>query len=43
MARKMFWVKLYYLVATDPKRVGSETEFVRPKRAMGAGMLFVPT
>ena len=43
MARKMSWVKLYNLVATDPKRVGSETEFVRPKRAMGAGMLFVPT
>ena len=42
MARKMSWVKLYILVATDPKPVGTETELAKPKQAMEAGMLFVP-
>lgn len=39
----MSWAKLYILAATDPKRVGSETEFVKLNLAMGVGMLFVPT
>ena len=37
----MSWVKLYIPVATDPKRVGSETELAKPKLAMEVGMLFV--
>ena len=38
----MSLVKLYILVATNPKPVGSETELAKRNPVMGAGMLFVP-
>ena len=38
----MSLVKLYILVATNPKPVGSEMELVKLNPVMGAGMLFVP-